>query len=211
LNPDPSRRHHAFAEDKGMRAAATVGLKVRTGRAVLVVLRGTRRTPEIVSRLEIGLDDPWIPESLHPYHRELGDRWPAAEQDRRRGCEAARAASKRAIQGFVGELRAHGLEPRSAALLTPADDHTETGGAHARAHAHESQLYRSAVDAALDACGLRITRFAETRLRAVAAIRLDRSASQIDGALKAFSYVVGTPWAAPEKHAALAAWLVLSR
>ena len=38
-----------------------------------------------------------------------------------------------------------------------------------------------------------------------------RQLAQIDGTLKTFSYVVGTPWAAPEKHAALAAWLVLSR
>jgi hypothetical protein len=30
-------------------------------------------------------------------------------------------------------------------------------------------------------------------------------------ALKAFSHVVGTPGAAPEKHAALAAWMLLSR
>jgi len=194
-----------------MSAPATVGLRVRTGRAVLVVLKGTRCTPEIVSRLEIGLDDPWIPESLHPYHRELGDRWSAGKQDRRRGCEAARAASRRAIERFVGELRSHGLEPRNAALVTSAVHRTRTGGAHAQAHAHESQLYRRAVDAALDACGLRIARFAETMVRTVAAARLCRSASQIDGTLKAFSYVVGTPWAAPEKHAALAAWLVLPR
>jgi len=194
-----------------MRAAATVGLKVRTGRAVLVVLKGTRDTPEIVSRLEIGLDDPWVPASLHPYHRELGDRWPAAQQDRRRGCEAALAASGHAIRKFVGELRSHGLEPRRAAVVTPAVDRTRTGGAHARAHARESQLYRSAVDAALGACGIRVARFAEPQLRAVASARLGRPAPQLEAMLKAFSYVVGTPWAAPEKHAALAAWIVLSR
>src|SRR5262249_29454416 len=128
-----------------------------------------------------------------------------------RGCEAARAASRHAIRRFVAELRSHGLEPRSAAVVTPAGDRTRTGGAHARAHAQESQLYRSAVDAALDACGLRVARFAEARLRAVAATRLGGSAPQIEAMLKAFSYVVGTPWAAPEKQAALAAWMVLSR
>jgi len=45
----------------------------------------------------------------------------------------------------------------------------------------------------------------------MAATRLGRSAQQIEVMLKAFSYVVGTPWAAPEKHAALAAWMVLCR
>src|SRR5262249_29195635 len=168
-----------------MSAPATVGLRVRTGRAVLVVLKGTRRTPEIVSRLEMGLDDPWIPESLHPYHRELGDRWPSPEQDRRRGCEAARAASGHAIRRFVGELRSHGLDRRSGGLVPPAVDRTRPGGAHARAHAYESQLSRSAVDAALNACGLRVARFAEIRLRAVAAARLGRPAQQIEAMLKA--------------------------
>jgi len=192
-----------------MTEAAAVGLKVRTGRAVVVILRGTRRLPEIVMRFEIQLADPWVPESLHPYHHELGDCGPAGEQARRRGCRAARQATGRAIRTLVGEMRSHGLEPRGAAivvssLVEPARIH----GAHPRAHAEEGKLYRDAVEAALG--DLHIATFLERDVRAVAAARLGQTQRQIDTTLKAFSHEVGTPWRAPEKQAALAAWLVLS-
>jgi hypothetical protein len=47
-------------------------------------------------------------------------------------------------------------------------------------------------------------------VRSAAADQLGLTAEQIDTTLKAFSHAVGTPWRAPEKQAALAAWLALS-
>jgi hypothetical protein len=190
---------------------AAVGLKVRTGRAVVVVLKGTRPAPEIVLRHEIDLADPWAPESLHPYHEELGDSGPAGEQARRRGCDAARAAAQRAIQTFLEGMRSHDLQPCGAAIVASSlVDPARVAGAHPRAHAEEGKLYREAVEAALGACGLRVVTFLEKNVRAQAAAQLGPTAPQIDATLKAFSHMVGTPWRAPEKQAALAAWLVLS-
>lgn len=194
-----------------MSEAAAVGLSVRTGRAVVVVLRGTRRLPLIVVRYDIQLADPWVPESLHPYHHELGDSGPAGGRARRRGCQAAQKASRRAVRALVGEMRSHGLEPCGAGVVVSSlVDPVRVSGAHPRAHAEEGKLYREAVEAALRICGLRFTTLLEKNLRAVASERLGRTARQIDATLKAFSRKVGTPWRAPEKQAALAAWLVLS-
>lgn len=194
-----------------MTKAAAVGLKVRTGRAVAVILRGTRRVPAIVVRFEIDLADPWVPESLHPYH-ELGDSGPAGEQARRRGCTAARTATRRAVRTLVDEMRAHGFEPCGAAIVVSSlVQPARIGGAHPRAHAEEGKLYREAVETALGVCGLPVATFLEKDLRAVAARRLGQTAQQVDATLKAFSHDVGTPWRAPEKQAALAAWLTLSR
>ena len=186
--------------------AAGVGLVVRPGRATVVILEGTRRRPAMVLRHEIDLGDVWVPESLHPYHRELGDPGPAGVRARRRGCAAARRASSRAIRRLVGEMRSHGFAPNGVAMvLTRPSKSAPDLGAHARAHAEERKLYSGAVAAALDACGLRVTRFIGEDLRALAAKRV----ADVDGTLRAFSHVVGTPWRAQEKQAALAAWLVL--
>jgi hypothetical protein len=195
-----------------MNASAAVGFTVRTGRAVTVIVQGTRRAPTLVLRHEIGLADPWVPESGHPYHRELGDKGPAGEQARRRGCEAARRASRRAIRVFLAAARAHGVEPRVAAVVTSSlIDPERVAGAHARAHAQEERLYRDAVDEALAVCGLPIVTFLDKNLRGEANRRIARAGRAIDETLKTFSQVVGTPWSAPEKQAALAAWLVLPR
>ena len=186
--------------------AAGVGLVVRPGRATVVILEGTRRLPAMVLRHEIDLGDVWVPESLHPYHRELGDPGPTGVRERRRGCAAARRASSRAIRRLIGEMRSHGFAPHGVAIVLsrPAKS-TPALGAHARAHAEERKLYGEAVADALDACGVRITRFIGEDLRALAA----KQVRDIDATLRAFSHVVGTPWRAQEKQAALAAWVVL--
>ena len=194
-----------------MTKAAAVGLSVRTGRAVVVVLRGTRQAPEIVVRFEIPLADPWVPESLHPYHHELGDSGPAGAQARRRGCQAAQKAARRAVRTLVGDMKSHRLQPCGAGVVVSSlVDPARVTAAHPRAHAQEGKLYREAVEAALGVCGLQFMTLLDKNLRTVAAERLGQTAQQIDATLKAFSHEVGTPWRAPEKQAALAAWLALS-
>ncbi len=178
---------------------------------MVVVVRGTRRAPQIVVRFEIQLADPWVPESLHPYHHELRDSGLAGEQARQRGCQAAQKASRRAIRTLVGDMRSHGFAPYGAVIVVASlVEPARVAGAHLRAHAYEGKLYREAVAAALTVCGLRYITLLEKHVRSAAAGRLGRTA-QIDATLKAFARVVGTPWRAPEKQAAMAAWLALPR
>jgi hypothetical protein len=194
------------------RRAAGLGLEVHTGRAVVVILAGTFQTPEIVLRHEIDLADPWIRESMHPYHQEFGESGSASEQARRRGCEAARKASRQVIRTFVNEMRRHGLEPSTATVVARSlAEPARIGSAHARAHSEERKLYLEAVEAALRGCGLEVVTLLENTLHAAASEQLGRDERDLAAALKAFSYKVGTPWRAPEKNATLAAWLALSR
>ena len=193
------------------RRPAGLGLEVYTGRAIVVVLAGSSHTPEIVLRHELDLADPWVRESMHPYHQELGNRGSAGEHARRRGCAAARTASTRALRRLVREMRQHGLEPSKATVVAlRRAEPSRAGGAHARAHAEERRLYRDAVESGLRASGLHVVTIAEHVLGAVAPKRLGRARHELDAALKAFAHRVGTPWRAPEKHAALGAWLALS-
>jgi hypothetical protein len=165
----------------------------------------------MVLRHEIDLSDPWVRESMHPYHQELGDRGPEGVRARRRGCAAAGKAARRAVRSLVRDMRAHGLDPRGAAIVVASfADPARVPGAHARAHAEEGKLYREAVQGALGACGLRVALLLEKSVRSVAVAQLRLSEQQVDATLKLFVRQVGTPWRAPEKQAALAAWLALS-
>src|SRR5882762_9195832 len=100
-----------------MKQTGAVGLTVTTGRAVVVVLRGARGSPEMVVRCEIQLSDPWVRESSHPYHLELRGAGAAGERARALGCRAAERAAGRAVRTLVDEMKAHGLEPRGAAIV----------------------------------------------------------------------------------------------
>ena len=193
--------------------AAAAGLSVRPGRAVVVVLRGSRRAPEIVVRYEIQLADPWMPESLHPYHQELGAAGAAfAVQARRRGCRAAQKATSRAIRTLVRDMKSHRLTPCGACVVVSSlVDPEQVVRAHPRAHAREEKLYREAVEIALGVCGVPFVTIEEKHIRAVAAERLGRTARQMETTLKALSHEVGTPWRAPEKRATLGAWLMLTQ
>ena len=73
----------------------------------------------------------------------------------------------------------------------------------------KTRFYREAVEAALAACDLRVATFLEEDLRRAAVELLGRTPREIDASLRAFSHVVGTPWRAAEKNAALVAWLSL--
>jgi hypothetical protein len=109
-------------------------------------------------------------------------------------------------------MKAHGLDPRGAAIVVASvADPARIPGAHARAHAEEGRLYREAVASALGACGVRVATFLEKNVRSTAVAQLELSGEKVDAMLKAFSHRVGTPWRAPEKQAALAAWLGLSK
>ena len=195
-----------------IRDPAAVALALHAGRAVTVILRGTRRAPEMVLRHEIDLADPWVTESRHPYHQALGTRSADGERARRRGCQAARNAAQRAVRNLVNDMKSHGLEPHGAAIVVSSlvDPARMNTGPHARAHAEEERLYRQVIEDTLATRGLRVTIFLDAKLRDEAVKRLPEQTS-IDAMLKTLSRTVGTPWRAVEKHASLAAWLVLPR
>jgi len=193
-----------------MAQAAALGLAVSTGQAVVVVLCGTARAPAIAARFPLALSDPWVRESLHPYHAELGGTGREGELARRLGCDAAAASTARAVRALLGDMRTHGFEPNGATLVVRSlADPASVRGAHARAHAAELALYRHALEQAFRDGGVPVRSIAEKSVRAQAAARLERSPRQLDAALWGFVEQVGTPWRAPEKRAALGAWLAL--
>lgn len=193
------------------REPAALALTLHAGRALTVILKGTRRAPEMVLRHDFDLADPWVVESRHPYHQALGSRRPDGEAALRRGCQAARKSAARAVRTLLGDMKSHGYEPyRAAIVVSNLVDPKEITGAHAHAHAEEEALYRRVVEDTLRTCDVRVTTLLATTLRAEATEKMPDGKS-IDAMLKTFSHVVGTPWAAAEKHASLAAWLVLPR
>ena len=58
--------------------SAVLGLRAKTGRAIAVVLAGTRQKPQFVARREISLVDAAIEATAQPYHAVMEMPWPEA-------------------------------------------------------------------------------------------------------------------------------------
>jgi hypothetical protein len=190
---------------------AAIGLRVKTGRAIAVLLAGSAAEPRIVSRREIALADPALPETRFPYHAalELSEREGAAVVDRlRKRIEAVAAAG---VAELAAELRAAKLRPAGVGLVVSSDaDPAKLGNPHVRAHASEGRLFREVLEQGARAARLPSLVLLEREALGRARGALGRSEAKLRETLAQLGKQVGRPWRADEKAAALAAWIALS-
>ena len=192
--------------------AATVGLRVRTGRAILLALGGNSELPVGLVRCEVTLVDPRVPDSGQPYH--LGLELPATRAQRavERACHAARTAGTAALGRAFMDVEKPGFRLVSANVVSDSATDPETiHNAHMRAHAAEGRLFRDiCADAATNypmTVGLTLSR----TLREELGDALGARPGTIDKVLGALGVGFGRPWQADHKLAAMAAWLALAR
>jgi hypothetical protein len=195
-----------------MRAAAGLGFRVKTGRAVAVWLVGPPEAPRVLARREISLCDPELPESRQPHHAALDLPAGEGEQAVRRATAAARRVTLRAVRDLAGELRAAGCRIAGVGIVTGSDaDPARIANPHVRAHAAEGRLFRELVEEGARACGLRARTWLERDAWSRAAEALGRPEDELRRAAAELGRSVGRPWRGEEKLAALAAWSALVR
>ena len=114
-----------------------VGLRVKTGHAVAVVLAGPAEAPRAVERRHLRLDDPRMPKSTQPYHVALERSAEDAEPIVARAVEAVRVAASRALRDLVEERRTANECVRGVGLVVGSDIDPDSSAqrTHARARA----------------------------------------------------------------------------
>ena len=191
---------------------SVVGLRVKSGYAIAVVLDGSQAAPRVVARHVVDLSDPAVAESRQPYH----DGFFRTEEDAR---EIARrvAVVKRCARRSVGAL-VKALErvdpkhhPRAALVVGSLIDPDTVANPHIRAHAHEGRLFRTVLEDSLRTHEVDCAVVVDKQLSAQAAKTLGRPPAAIARTVAAFGKSIGGPWRAEEKAAATVAWLVLPR
>lgn len=175
------------------------GVVARTGRAVVVMLRGTRDAPGFVARREIGLVGEGMP--AQPFHVASGLDSTAAGMLVGRAEQGAVETAADGLRALVGSLPAlpavSGVAVVVKAVAIP-DSVEEILRSHAWMHAAEGLLYRQAVLAAAQQCGW--TAYAVDLFTLPAA----------DQILVTLGRSAGRPWRRTEKDAARAALTLLS-
>jgi len=115
---------------------ASLGFRVKTGRAIVVALAAPAANPQILFRREVQLCDPKVPESRQPHHGGIMPFVPAAPQAVARGRKAAERTAVAVLKALSAELQAAGYRLAAVTLVVASNPNlARIGSSHVRAHA----------------------------------------------------------------------------
>jgi hypothetical protein len=184
----------------------SLGFRVKSGWAAVVLLSHSRNSPAVVDSRVIELADPAIPHSRQPYHTGFGTAQtnPAKVDRLVRGVERF---ARRAIRTLVADYRANQRLRRAAVVVASLTDPTSIANQHMRAHASEGKLFRDVLVDALERCGVTVRVVLEREVYDLLGKRLHRSVTRTKGQVASLGAEVDR-WRAEQKVAAAGAWLV---
>ena len=180
--------------EKPMRVA--LGLKARTGRAVLVAIADDVDNPHFVERTQIQLlpDGAWA-----PYHAADGLDPAAARESVKRSVEAAHRLAEEGLRDAARRCSAAGYEICGCAVLVGAGmpnwSVEEILAVHVRMHKAEGELFRDVLVAGAKACGLNLTTLSDKTALDDSAKVLGLTRARLDPRLAALGKSAGPPWA----------------
>ena len=190
---------------------ATLGLRVKSGRAIAVVLQGPPESPVVVRREELPLADPGKPKTWQPFQAVMDLPWKEAVAATRPAAIEAQAAAARGLRALQEQLRDSGLELQAAGIVGGgSQDPSQIANPHIRAHAAEGRFFREAAERGAEACGLTLRTLTQKSLYETAAPEIGCAVEVLKARLTALGVKRIKPWGADEKEAALAAWVVLA-
>jgi hypothetical protein len=193
----------------GARQAA-VGFRVKSGWASAVLVAGSVQSPQVIDRCVVELSDAAVPESRQPYHAAMGTLQTDETKVRRLGNLILRAA-KQSVPTQIESFRKAGYAIAGAGVVVGSEtDPAKITNPHIRAHALEGWLFRTALEEAVQACGVACLVLVERTVYQRAAEVLKRSEAELKRTLTRLGRSQVGPWRANEKAATLAAWLVLA-
>lgn len=187
-----------------------VGLRAKTGRAIAVLLTGTRARPEADRRCEIVLATPAVPALYQPFHRVMDLPWEQAAASVDAAQRALEAAAATELGALLRALQPHAPGAVAIGVVgAPERNLAAIASPHIRAHAAEGVLFRRVWQVGAADNGLTCIAFPERDIAARARSALGLAPADIQTGLARFGRALGRPWRADEKAAALAAWMVL--
>jgi hypothetical protein len=187
-----------------------LGLRVKSGYAIGVVVAGPLRAPTPIVRRTVELSDPAVASTKQPFHNGFGTAQEDA-QEIARLTRIVRACAERSVTRLLAEIRSSGQSIRGAALVVGSViDPARVGNPHIRAHANEGRLFRTVLEEALQGHDVACAIFVEKTLTASATEALHRDEATIKKLVGKFGQAVGGPWRADEKAAAVGAWVALA-
>ena len=159
----------------------------------------------------VDLSDPQFPETRQPYHATFGQLETDAKKTNRRAGIVHRV-TKQSITDLLSDYRRKGYATTSACLVVGSRlDPATIANPHIRAHALEGQLFRSALEQALNAQGVGAFIFLERDAYSKASAQLKKSCDDVRQTIQNLGRSTEGPWRAEQKLAAVGAWIALRK
>ena len=188
---------------------ATLGFRVKSGWAAVVLLTGAIDSPRPRDNRMVDLSDPKVPETRQPYHATFGQLETDAKKTNRR-TDIVHAITKQSIADLLSHYRQKGYRIECAILVVGSQvDPATIANPHIRAHALEGRLFRVALEQALNEHGIRTEILLERNAYDKATTQLEKSSADLRRTIQNFGRDTNGPWRAEQKLAALAAWVAL--
>src|SRR6185369_257147 len=176
---------------------AALGIRVKSGWAVVVLLTDTASSPQISDVNRIELCDPRFPETRQPYHAAMGkletDSTKVNQRER-----AVRSISQQSLARLLKDYRRKGFRIMRAALVVGSQiNPANIANPHIRAHALEGRLFRSAVEQTLHDHEIRTEVLLERDAYSSVAARLKQSNDDLKRRIKDLGRSApakGGPW-----------------
>ncbi|HKE90851.1 MAG TPA: hypothetical protein VKB45_10960 [Gemmatimonadales bacterium] len=187
-----------------------LGLRIKSGWAMVVLIAGPARSPRVLDRRRIELSDPARPRTRQPYHAGFGTAQTSQAVIRRLVRRIERCAA-RSLRQLVREYGRSGVRPRTAGIVVGSViDPNRIGNPHIRAHALEGALFRRVAAEALRALRIGSTVVIEREVYGTAARAARVTERQLKGIVAELAGQVSGRWRSEEKTAAAAACLALA-
>jgi hypothetical protein len=181
-----------------------IGLRVKSGHAIAIVLAGSIDAPRPVARRLVALSDPSVAGTRQPYH----DAFYKTEEDAREIARRVRIVKRCATRSVAALIQETG-GVRATMVVGSVIDPSTVGNPHIRAHAQEGRLFRTVLEEALQSHGVDCDIVVDKHLSERASKDLRKPAAAIARVVASFGKALGGSWRADEKAAATAAWLAL--
>jgi hypothetical protein len=194
-----------------MKNSVAIGLRAKTGRAIVVVLGGSADSPTVLLKEEIRLVDPKIPGTAQPYHEVMDLRWEESQREVQKYARAIERVAAKELARLIERITKDGATVTGAGVVGAKDrDLARIGNNHIRAHAAEGILFRSVLEFAAEKNGLPLRAFSDRDFATITKAELGQRHSSVARQIDDLRRSVSAPWRTDEKQAAFAAWLVLN-
>jgi hypothetical protein len=187
-----------------------IGLRSKTGRAIVVVLGGAADSPIVLVKKEIKLVDPKVPGTAQPYHEVMDLPWEESQRAVHKYVRAIENVAAKELARLINQITKDGATVIGAGIVGAKDrDLARIGNNHIRAHAAEGVLFRAVLEFAAEKNSLSRRTFGDRDFVAITKAELGKKHASLARKIDDLRRSVAPPWRTDEKQAALAAWLVL--
>ncbi len=197
---------------------AAIGVRAHSGWAVVVAVGEASGAPEVLARervsvVELSMIEPGIRGAKQPYHNVMEWKTPAAEKYLAKCASIGERMAGAALRRMADELHVRGYSVAGCAVLTgrgrPLPVLAQILAAHPLIHTAEGIFFRRVFQDACERLGWRVTGVREKELDEQAKLVLGKDAARAKKKIASMGKIVGAPWTADQKMAALAAWMVI--